>query len=214
MRRSLNIATCSETGYEEERDKFLSTRIKDLRCVLILFNISNMIFQVQALMKPLSQKHYDFNIAYCINSFVSILILAVTYKNERYLKLVILNSVIYQIRNSFRIFDFENTKEHYEPENFLWLMLMQMVTNFMVIYLTHCSMPLSWKSASLTITCSIFANMCFFVGNNNLKFENEGIGAWLNLLKNCLILLITWLYFLYLANKSSVFLFDEMISRV
>ena len=79
---------------------------------MIMYNISNMTFQAQALYNPINEKHLYMNIAYSINSIVCIILQAVTFKDDKYLGLILLNSYLFMIRMSLRIVDIEETALH------------------------------------------------------------------------------------------------------
>ena len=102
----------------------MNERLKDLRMILIFGNIANMVFQGHALLWPYNQRHFDLNLAYSILTVILTMMQALTFKDEKYMKLMLLNSFLWNFRMMFRVMDFENTYRHIGTANWMWLVAM------------------------------------------------------------------------------------------
>ena len=79
---------------------------------------SNLIFQIQSLIKPMSDVQVTVNIFYMIGTLISISILIYASKNQKMMKKITYGVCVYVIlRNSFRLLDFEETKDKYESKD-------------------------------------------------------------------------------------------------
>ena len=114
MRKSLNLPSSDidSSKLQQEKKKFMNNRLKDLRGFLIVSNLSNMVFQAGALLKPIGERHFYMNLYYMINSIVMVTLQAMSFKQDKYLCLVLLNSALFMIRTSTRIIDIEQTSKH------------------------------------------------------------------------------------------------------
>ena len=80
--------------------------------------ISNFFFQVISLIKPLSDVQVTVNICYMLGTLISICVLIYASKNQKMMKQITYGVCVYTIfRNSFRLFDFEETRDKYESKD-------------------------------------------------------------------------------------------------
>ena len=81
-------------------------------CVL---SVSNFFFQALSLLSPLSDAQTTINISYMAGTLVCCSLLILANKKKRFMKQITYGVSVYLIfRNSFRLLDFEETKDKYE----------------------------------------------------------------------------------------------------
>jgi hypothetical protein len=122
IKKSLNLAyDCEVRGNSGEdkliyeRNAFYNERLKDLRIFLICSNISNMVFQIDGLLSPANNSHFILSIIYTLNSIICLILQLITFKNEKYMSLISLNTFLFVLRMAVRLLDYEETFEHIGP---------------------------------------------------------------------------------------------------
>jgi len=73
-------------------------------------SLSNFTFQISALLKPMNESHYIMNVYYTALSLVLFAVIAYSYKSKEHAILSLPVLFIINIRQSFRVIDFEETK--------------------------------------------------------------------------------------------------------
>ena len=114
IKKSLKLGDdCEGNSGEEkliiERNAFYNERLKDLRVFLVFSNFSCMVFQINGLLAPYNDSHFVFSCIYTLHSIVCIVIQLITFKNEKYIRLILFNNFIFLIRAGIRLVDFEDT---------------------------------------------------------------------------------------------------------
>lgn len=114
-----------EIEQNDEIQSFWNQRMSQTTTWFVINNISNMIFQYNALKKPYNEIHLYLNIAYMVGSILSLIGLWSTHKNPKRRKLQLVIMYYLSLRLTFRLFDFEDTKRHMEHNEWAWLLCIQ-----------------------------------------------------------------------------------------
>jgi hypothetical protein len=103
---------------QQEYD-FWQRRAIEARGWGIIINISNLYFQITALLKPMTPEHRIVNYGYFASSFVSWALIIRTYsKPERLQRNVEIVLFLAHLRNLIRVWDFEKTRDLFEDTNY------------------------------------------------------------------------------------------------
>ena len=92
---------------EDIMQGFWLNRWKETRRLTLVFTTSSFVFQLRAIISPLNDQHFKFNLAYMGCTAVIYLMLALSYRSENLTKLVQPTFILLILRNTFRLLDFE-----------------------------------------------------------------------------------------------------------
>ena len=103
---------------DEPEFTFWYNRQSEIRRWNIFLNLSNLTFQIPALLNPKNDSHFMMNIYYTVLSMMLFAITAYSYKSKEHAILSLPVLFLLTIRQSFRIIDFEETKFNpYTPDD-------------------------------------------------------------------------------------------------
>lgn len=106
---------------------FWLNRAKEMRLILIFGGISNLFYQIPALISPWSKAHFIVNIMYTLVTLFQFTTVWLSYRNEaKYAKLLREAAFLFLVRNSIRCFDFEQSKSVINPAQ--WNLLVNQQT--------------------------------------------------------------------------------------
>lgn len=112
--------------FEKDSFEFWDRRSLDARVFCIMLNFSNSLYQLQAVIKPLNSTHLVVNLIYSVGSITCFAAIYFSFKNPMYLQTLMFGCCSYLLfRNAIRLWDFEQTKQEVEPEDWYYLVVIQ-----------------------------------------------------------------------------------------
>lgn len=109
-----------------QKIEFWTRRIKNVRLWAIMCTVSNWYYQLTSILAPKSRQHKMVNIYYCIMSLIITLMILLSFKGGKFLRLIFPSMVLTNIRQLIRMFDFEGTRQFISNEEWIQLMFLQM----------------------------------------------------------------------------------------
>ena len=124
---------------------------------------SNMIFQYQNTMNPLTEQQLKVNYIYWVVSLISVTLLVSSFKR---IQLVVLVLMIYTIRNIAPLYDPENRRYLMDQSNWNTLIVFQVLVSAFNLLLMNLIIERCFFPISFVLTMSIYAGIfhSFFSG--------------------------------------------------
>jgi hypothetical protein len=101
-----------ELENESEKFRYWTQRSHQTRIWQIMILVSNTVYQTEALLNPISKRHFMVNVSYSISSIICFLLVGLSYFSDKYsYQLLLVSLNIVAVRQGVRCFDFEQSKE-------------------------------------------------------------------------------------------------------
>ena len=104
-------------GLEAQKEEYWHKRCVNAYKWTWALTFSNLCFQTQNLANPRSETDLPMNLFYQSGSVICISLMVYAYRNQKFMQRITYGVLTYLImRNSFRIMDFEQTRESYKTK--------------------------------------------------------------------------------------------------
>ena len=117
----MNSNDIESTKAEDEIHNYWNERMKKTTSWFIALNLSDTVFEFNAIREPYNQKHFVINVIYMFFSVLVFMALYLSYNKPQRRNLQLAVMYYIQIRRIFRLFDLEDTKFHFSQGEQIWL---------------------------------------------------------------------------------------------
>ena len=146
---------------ERIRLKFWRQPNRDAMIWILIANTSNLLFQIRALVNPLTPAHFQTNAVYTVGTLIQYACILGSLKTQKHSSLLLkIAMFLLTIRNGFRVFDVEQTKGNgITLEDFNFLATQQHIAVFACIFMFFNSLELG----KFKILSALFFMMLMFI---------------------------------------------------
>ena len=168
-----------------------------------------MVFQLNAMVSPYNDDHFRLNAYYTLNSIVCLVLQVLSFRHEKNMKLILVNSTLFVIRMGIRLYDFENSQEKMYSAQWSLLIVNNIVGSLFAVTLKIFAVHMDIYQLVLFLLEASFLFICLIYGCNLLAKDDEEKPIFFDDLKNFILGLGFLIFFVYLLNKVNLKLFDE-----
>ena len=177
--------------------------------ITMIGNISNLMIQIYSIYDPVKGSNQRLvNIVYSVFTIIAFIILGLSLRKSYGVKYSYGATIIIILRQSFRLLDFEDTKDKMDPIDWNYLVVMQTGISFSIIVVNTFMFNNVKYNRIIMFVLHLYCISCAAytcLGNSNLK-KNHLIVKFIPVELACL-------FYLYQTGKNIPFVLDLIVKK-